>query len=85
MNQSTRHRTTLAVALVAALAVGTTACDDDSDEPADTVVDDLESEPGVPFDNDVDPGVGTETDERNNQGFESDEPGEVGNQTNPND
>lgn len=42
------------------------------DEPTDTIVEELESDIDVPFD-DVSPGVGTETDERNNQGFEDDE------------
>ncbi len=80
-----RTRSGVAVALVAALSFGVVSCDDDDSEPADTVVDELDSDGNVPFDNDVPPGIDTETDERNNQGFESDEPGEVGNLTNPND
>jgi hypothetical protein len=48
------------------------ACDD-TEEPNDTVVDELDSEGDVPFDNDVPPGISTDTDERSNQGFESDE------------
>ena len=85
MKQLIRTRTTVAVAIVAALAVGTTACSDDDGEPADTVVDDLDSDADVPFDNDVAPGVDTETDERGNLGFDDDEPGPVGNETDVND
>jgi hypothetical protein len=56
-----------------ALAIGVVACDDADDEPNDTVVDELDSDGDVPFDNDVPPGISTDTDERSNQGFESDE------------
>ncbi len=71
------------VALVVALTA--TACDDDDsvDDPADTVVDTLGDEPGVPFDPDVPGGVGTETDEQDNMGFDDDPGGEPGNVTDP--
>jgi hypothetical protein len=75
----------MALTLMAALSLGVAACDDDDSEPADTVVDEPDSDGDVPFDNDVPPGIDTETDERNNQGFETDEVGPVGNQTDPND
>lgn len=78
-----RPRLGVAPALAMILMVGAAACDD-TEEPDDTVVDELKSEGDVPFDNDVPPGVGTETDERDNQGFETDELGPVGNETDPN-
>ena len=73
--------------LAAASLFGVTACDDGEDsEPDTTLVDELQSDPDVPFDPDVSEfGDDTETDERTNQGFDVDEPGPVGNQTNPND
>lgn len=67
-----RSRRLFAPVFAMALTIGVVACDDD-DEPTDTIVDELESDSDVPFDDDVSPGVGTETDERNNQGFETDE------------
>ena len=82
---SRRRAGRLALALTSVLTLGIVACDSDDDEPADTVVDELESDGNVPFDNDVPAGVGTETDEANNQGFDTDAPGPVGNQTDPND
>jgi len=72
------------VALLVALTA--TACDDDDDsvdDPADTVVDTLDDEPGVPFDPDVPGGVDTETDEQDNMGFDDDPGGEPGNVTDP--
>jgi hypothetical protein len=67
-----RSRRLVAPLIAMALAIGVVACDD-TEEPSDTVVDELDSEGDVPFDNDVPPGISTDTDERSNQGFESDE------------
>jgi hypothetical protein len=53
-------------------------------EPDTTLVDELESDPNVPFDPNVPPGV-PETDERGNLGFDTEEGGPVGNPTSPND
>ena len=79
-------RTAAAVTLAVGFALGASACDDgDAGEPDTTLVDELDSDPDVPFDPDVPGGVGTDTNERNNQGFDVDEPGPVGNQTSPND
>jgi len=68
--------------------MGAGACDDSDGHTAATVVDELDTDGNVPFDNDVAPGVGTETetetDEGNNMGFDTDDLGRVGNQTNPN-
>ena len=84
---STRSRAGVLLAVAAVSVFGTSACDDgDDSEPDTTLVEELESDPNVPFDPDVsDFGSNTETDERTNQGFDPDEPGPVGNQTNPND
>lgn len=83
---STRSRAGTLLALAAVSVFGVSACDDDDSGPDTTLVDDLQSDPDVPFDPDVsDFGGDTETDERTNQGFDVDEPGPVGNQTNPND
>jgi hypothetical protein len=76
---------TIALGLVATLSLGVAACDDDDSEPADTVVDELDSDGNVPFDNDVPAGVDTDTNENNNLGFDTDAPGPVGNEANPND
>jgi hypothetical protein len=83
---SIRPRTGLALALAAVSALGVSACDDADDSETDTtLVDELQSDPDVPFDPDVsDFGDITETDERTNQGFDVDEPGPVGNQVSPN-
>ena len=80
-----RSRRHVAPVIARALTIGVVACDDADDEPDDTVVDELDSDGDVPFDNDVSPGVDTGTDERNNQGFETDEVGPVGNESDPSD
>jgi hypothetical protein len=80
---ATNIRTLTVAALVGMLAVS--ACGSDDDRPTDTVVDELDSDADVPFDNDVAPGVDTDTDEGNNLGFDDDAPGPVGNQTDVND
>jgi hypothetical protein len=67
-----RSRRLVAPLIAMALTIGVVACDD-TEQPNDTVVDELDSEGDVPFDNDVPPGISTDTDERSNQGFESDE------------
>lgn len=77
-----RIRTFAVAALVGALAVS--ACDSDDESPTDTVIDELDSDSDVPFDNDVPAGVDTDTDEGNNLGFDEDAPGPVGNQSDPN-
>ncbi len=84
---STRSRVGTLVALGLVSVLGMSACDDGDDGGTDTtLVDELQSDPDVPYDPSVsDFGDNTETDERNNQGFDLDEPGPVGNQTNPND
>jgi hypothetical protein len=74
----------LALAAVSALAVS--ACDDGNDsEPDTTVVDELQSDPDVPFDPNVEEGIDTGTDQRGNMGFDVDDPGPVGNPTSPTD
>jgi hypothetical protein len=74
----------LALAAVSALAVS--ACDDGNDsEPDTTVVDELQSDPDVPFDPNVEEGIDTGTDQRGNLGFDVDDPGPVGNPTSPTD
>jgi hypothetical protein len=79
----TRARAALALATVALL--GVSACDDDGDsEPDTTLVDELESDPNVPFDPNVPPGV-PETDERGNLGFDTEEGGPAGDPTGPRD
>jgi hypothetical protein len=54
---------------------GMSACDDGGDsKPDTTLVDELQSDPDVPFDPDVsDFGDNTETDERGNMGFDVDD------------
>ncbi len=85
-NSSTSVRAATALTLALAVTLGVSACDnDDDDGPDTTLVDDLQSDPNVPFDPDVPGGNNTDTNELNNQGFDSDEPGPVGNQTDPND
>ncbi len=73
-----------AAVLSVALMSAASACASDDDEPGPTVVDELDSDGDVPFDNEVSPGVDTETDEGNNMGFDTDGGGPVGNQTDPN-
>ncbi len=84
---SMRSRAGTLLVLAAVSVLGVSACDNGDDSgPDTTLVDELQSDPNVPFDPSVsDSGDQTQTDERTNQGFESDEPGPVGNQTNPND
>jgi hypothetical protein len=89
MNATTtpiRSRAGTLLALAAVSVLGVSACDDGDDgEPDTTLVDELQSDPDVPFDPDVEGGVDTETDERSNQGFDDDESGPAGNATDPND
>jgi hypothetical protein len=81
---SSRATRLLALAAVSALAVS--ACDDGNDsEPDTTVVDELQSDPDVPFDPNVEEGIDTGTDQRGNMGFDVDDPGPVGNPTSPTD
>jgi hypothetical protein len=81
---SSRATRLLALAAVSVLAVS--ACDDGNDsEPDTTVVDELQSDPDVPFDPNVEEGIDTGTDQRGNMGFDVDDPGPVGNPTSPTD
>jgi hypothetical protein len=76
---SNRSRAGSLLALAAVSVLTVSACDDGDDgEPDTTVVDQLESEPDVPFDPNVSRGV-PETDERGNLGFDDDEGDIVGN------
>ena len=70
----TRPRAGTLLILAAASLFTVNACDDGEDsEPDTTLVDELQSDPDVPFDPDVsDFGDDTETDERTNPGFDVD-------------